>query len=442
MKRLLSVLTAIVVLFSLAACASPVAPEATPLPTAAPESTPAPTPESTPAPTPAPTPEPVFTETTLNETLFSKERVIIRAVGVRFSANYMAYIDLSIENTSGAAVSLKLGGICLNDWQLDGVLQDAEQIAPGETRAATAVVSFLDDPNAAYMNLTSLAGVSLSLSVWNDATGEAVMMQKNFSIALPDAQTTADPSEGATLVYEDNNLAVYLQGIDGTLQHTRALLYKKPGAKWMSVTVDPVYAGYTNIVNRTYIVEAGKYRLLSLDGTEVMTRQNISALQQLDLYLSINQFDGRINRPVTASITDPNVAQTVMSAPDAGPIVYQSELAYVILRNMGLTQFNGHEAVLLDFENITQNYIKTLDITAYPSNPNIIVDGTAYPLMTYCTNAYPTTHGYVLLWPEGAPEGTLTNAASVSVCLKISRINAGHFDPIVDTGNFTIDLAK
>lgn len=442
MKRLLSVLTAIVVLFSFAACASPAEPAATPLPSATPEATLAPTPEPTPEPTPAPTPDPVFTETALDQTLFSKGKVVIRVVAIRFSANYMAYIDLSIENTSAAAISLQLGSICLNDWQVDGTLENAEQIAPGETRAASAVVNFLDDPNAAYRNIASLSGASLSLSVQNDATGEAIMKQRNFSFSIPDAPAASDPSEGATLVYEDNSLAVYLQGIDGTLQHTRALLYKKPGAKWMSVTIDPVYAGYTNILNRSYTVEEGKYRLLSLDGTEVMTRQNITALHQLDLYLSLNLFDGRLNRPVVASIIDPNVAETVMSAPDAGPVVYQSELAYCILRSMGVTEFEGHEAILLDFENVTQNYIKTLDITAYPSNPNIIVDGTSYPLMTYCTNAYPTTHGYLLLWPEDAPEGTLANASSVTVCLKVSRINGGHLDPIVDTGDFTIDLVK
>ena len=426
MKRILSAAAALLLVCSLAACAAAPVTEQTPAPTEA-AATPTATPEPTPEPTPAPTPEPVFTEIALDQTLFSKEKVVIRVVGIRFSANYMTYIDLSVENTSTAAISLKLGGICLNDWQVDGALENAEQIAAGETRAASAVVRFVDDPNAVYQNITSLAGASLSLSVWNDATGEAIMQQKNFSITIPDASPAGDPSEGATLVYEDKSLAVYLQGIDGTLQHTRALLYKKPGAKWMSVMIDPVYAGYTNIVNRSYIVEEGKYRLLSLDGTEVMTRQNITALHQLDLYLSLKLFDGRLNRPVVASLIDPNVQETVMSAPDAGPVVYQSVLSYCILRNMGVTQFDDHEAILLDLENITQNYLKMLDITAYPSDPSILVDGTAYPLMTYCTNAYPATHGYLLLWPEGAPEGTLAGASSVSVCLKVSRINGGAF---------------
>jgi len=440
MKRLLSALTAILVLFSFAACASPAAPAETPLVTATPEATAAPTPEPTAEPTPAPTPEPVFTETTLGETLFKAEKVTVSATGVRFSENYMTYVDLSIQNDSLADVSLLLDGFCLNKWQVDGVLENAVNIPAGETRTASVVVSFVDDPNAVYMNITSVAEVTLGLSMINDADASTMMKRKSFSFAVPDAAPAGDPTQSTQLVYEDNTLSIYLQEIDGTLQHTRALLYKKPNATWMSVKVDPVYAGYTNLVNRTYSVEPGKFRLLALDGTEVMTRQNITALSQLDLYLSLNQYDGRILRPVIATITDPSVAETVMSAPDAGPIVYQSELSYFILRNMGVTEFDGHEAILLDFENITQNYIKPLDLTAYASNPEITIDGTAYPLMTYSTNCYPTTHGYLMLWPEGAPEGTLAGATSVTVGLKIARINGGHLDPIVDTRDFSFNL--
>ena len=440
MKRLLSALLAILVLFSFAACAAPAAPAEVPLATPAPEATQAPTPEPTAEPTPAPTPEPVFTETAMSEKLFSAGKVSVLVTGVRFSENYMTYVDLSIENGSMAAVSVNLGAICLNNWQVDGVLENGAAIAAGETRTATVTVSFTDDPNAVYMNIASVANVTLGLSITDDASGDVLMKQKSFTVPVPDAAPAGDPTTNTQIVYDDNAMTVYLQAIDGTLQHTRAVIYKKPEAKWASVTVDPVYAGYTNIVNRTYAMEAGKYRLLALDGTEVMTRQNITALAKLDLYLSLNQYDGRMNRPVIATITDPNVAETVMVAPDAGPIVYQSELSYFILRNMGVTQFDGHEAILIDFENITQNYKKPLDLTAYASNPEITIDGTAYPLMTYCTNCYPTTHGYLLLWPEGAPEGTLSGATSVTVGLKIARINGGHLDPIVDTRDFSFDL--
>ena len=440
MKRILCAAFALLLALSAAACAAPAVVEETPLPTATPETTAAPTQEPTPEPTPAPTPEPAFTETKIGETIFSAGKIRVSVTGVRHSANYMTYIDLAIENGATEAVSLQLDGLCLGDWQVDGVLENAQNIAAGETRTAQAVVNFTDDPNAVYMNLSSLASVSVDLSMTSDVSGNLLLNQKSFTVALPEASPAADPAEGAALVYEDNNLAIYLQGIDGTLQHTRALLYKKPTAKWMSVTIDPVYAGYTNIVNRTYAVDPGKYRLLALDGTEVMTRENISALHQLDLYLSLNQFDGRLNRPVIASITDPNVAENVLSAPEAGPIVYQSELSYFILRNMGVTQFDGHEAILLDFENITQNYKKPLDLTAYASNPEITIDGTAYPLKTYCTNCYPTTRGYLLLWAEGAPEGTLSAATNVTVGLKISRINGGHLDPIVDTRDFSFNL--
>ena len=435
---------ALILAFSCLACAP--APAATATNTAAEAATAAPseapTPEPTAVPTPAPTPEPVFTETALSEKLFYSNKVTVTATGVRFSPNYMTYIDLSIQNASAASVSLQLEGVCLNDWQVEGVLQDAEQIAADETRTASVVVSFLDNPNATYMNLASLAGFTLDLSIIDDATAKAFGSHLSATYAMPDATAPASPAEGATLVYEDKNLAVYLQGIDGTLQNTRALLYKKPGAKWKSVMVDPVYAGYTNIVNRAYTVDEGKYLLLALDGTEVMTRQNITALSKLDLYLTLTQFDGRLNRPVLATITDPNVAETVANAPDPGPIVYQSDLSYFILRNMGITQFDGHEAILLDFENITQNYIKQLDITAYASNPRFTVDGTVYFLKTYCTNSYPTTHGYILLWADGAPEGTLSAATSIICDLKISRINAGILDPIVDTGMITIPIIK
>lgn len=440
MKRLLSALIAVLVLFSLAACAAPAEAPVAATPEATEAPTPEPTAEPTPVPTPAPTPEPVFTETAMSEKLFSAGKINVIVTGVRFSENYETFIDLSIENGSMAAVTINLGAVCLNSWQVDGVFENGANIAAGETRAATVTVNFVDDPNAAYMGIASIANVTLGLSITDDASGDVIMKQKGFTATVPDAAPAGDPTMGTQMVYDDNGMTVYLQAIDGTLQHTRAVIYKKPEAKWASVTVDPVYAGYTNIVNRTYAMEAGKYRLLALDGTEVMTRQNITALAKLDLYLSLNQYDGRMNRPVIATITDPNVAETVMTAPDAGPIVYQSELSYFILRNMGVTQFDGHEAILIDFENITQNYKKPLDLTAYASNPEITIDGTAYPLMTYCTNCYPTTHGYLLLWPEGAPEGTLSGATSVTVGLKIARINGGHLDPIVDTRDFSFDL--
>ena len=432
-----------ILVFSCLACAPAPAietPEAATAPSVTMEPTAAPTPEPTVVPTPEPTPEPVVVDTAMSEKLFTSNRVTATLTGVHFSENDFVTFDLSINNASAASVSVKLDGTYLNDWQVEGLLADAEQIAGGETRVATVIVNFANDPNAVYRNITALSGFTLDFSVVDDASGKNLASHISSSVVMPDAVAAVSPVESATLVYEDNSVAVYLQGIDGKLQNTRAILYKKPKATWKSVTVDPVYAGYTNIVNQTYTLDTGKYLLLALDGTEVMTRQNITALSQLDLYLTLAQSDGRLNRPVRATITDPNVAETVSNPPDAGPIVYQSELSYFILRNMGVTQYDGHEALLLDFENITQNYLKQLDITAYASNPRITIDGVAYPLLTYCTNCYPTTHGYLLLWADGAPEGTLTNAKSVSVGLKISRINAGRLDPIVDTGNFTIDL--
>ncbi|MPN62779.1 hypothetical protein SDC9_210532 [bioreactor metagenome] len=110
------------------------------------------------------------------------------------------------------------------------------------------------------------------------------------------------------------------------------------------------------------------------------------------------------------------------------------------MRNKGIIEFEGHEAILLDLENTTQNNGTLLNVTASASNPIITIDGTPYPLMTYCTSTYPATHGYLLLWPDGAPEGTLSRATSVTIGLRLSRINGGKLEPILDTQDFSFDL--
>ncbi|HSQ56389.1 MAG TPA: hypothetical protein VLM40_11670, partial [Gemmata sp.] len=92
-----------------------------------------------------------------SEKLFSAGKINVIVTGVRFSENYETFIDLSIENGSMAAVSVNLGAVCLNSWQVDGVLENGANIAAGETRAATVTVNFVDDPNAAYMGIASIA---------------------------------------------------------------------------------------------------------------------------------------------------------------------------------------------------------------------------------------------------------------------------------------------
>ena len=441
MKRFLAVCTLALLALSLSACASASAPaEATAQPTQEAAATAAPTPEPTAEPTPSPTPEPAFVETALSAQLFSRNKVTASVTGIRFSANYAAYIDLSIENGSNVPVSITQNGLYLNDWSVQGVLENADVIAPGEIRAATVNINWVDDPNAVYMNITQISSFGCNLTVSNSDTGELVYDHRGLNVTVPDAAAAANPVEGTELVYEDDDIVVYLQGIDSTLQHVRVILFKQPTAKWKSATVDPVYAGYTNLVNNTYPLDAGKYLLLTLDGSDVFAAQNITDLSELKLYITLNLFDGRLNRPVIATITDPNVAETKLNAPDPGPIVYQSELAYCVLRNMGVVQFQGHEAILLDYENVTQNYIKLLDLTAFPSSTLINIDGTDYTLDMYCTYSFPTTHGYIMLWPDGAPDGTLSGASSATVRLKIARIHAGNLDPIQDTGMFTIDL--
>jgi hypothetical protein len=150
-------------------------------------------------------------------------------------------------------------------------------------------------------------------------------------------------------------------------------------------------------VNQTYTLDTGIYLLLALDGTEVMTRQNITALSQLDLYLTWHRAtEGSIVLFAQPSLTRRcrDGIKPAGCRPDCLP-----KRAFLLhsAQTWCVTQYDGHEALLLDFENITQDYINSWIFTAYASNPRITNDGTAYTLMTYCTNCYPTTHGYLLL---------------------------------------------
>jgi len=440
LKRILALSLAALLALSLFACAKAPAPAEESAAPAEAAATATPTPEPTAVPTPSPTPEPVFVETQLTQELFSRNKVSASVTGIHFSANYEAIVDLSITNGSADPVSVTQSGLFLNNWAVQGIVENAETIAPGETRAANIVVSWVDDPSAVYMNISQVSAFACDLVVTNASTGEVIDEHRALSVAIPDAAPISNPVEGAEKLFEDENFAVYLQGIDDTLQHVRVILYKQPTAKWKSVTVDPVYAGYTNLVNNTYPLEQGIYLLLALDGSEVFAARNITSLKELKLYVSLNYFDGRLDRPVIVSIPDPNVTETKIDAPDPGPIVYQSKLAYCILRYSGIIQFEGHEAILLDYENVTQNYIKLLDLTAFPISPLINIDGTDYPLDMHCTYSFPNSHGSIILWAKDAPEGTLANASSATVRLNITRIHAGHFDPIQDTSMFTIDL--
>lgn len=441
LKRIRFVFVAALLALSLAACAAPAAPaEETGAPVSEATASPAAAPEPTVEPTPSPTPEPVFTEIPLSQELFSRNKVIASVTGIRFSANYETIVDLSITNNSTVPVTIAQSGLFLNRWAVQGVVENAEAIAPNETRAATITINWVDDPGAVYMNIAQVSSFVCSLVVTNADTGEVIDEHRALNVAIPDAAPVSNPVEGAEKLFEDDNFAVYLQGIDDTLQHVRVILYKQATAKWKSVTVDPVYAGYTNLINQTYPLEQGTYLLLALDGSEVFAARNITSLSELKLYLSLNYFDGRLDRPVIVTIPDPKVTETQINAPDPGPIVYQSKLAYCVLRYSGIVQFDGHEAILLDYENVTQNYIKLLDLTAFPISPLINIDGTDYTLDMHCTYSFPNSHGSILLWATDAPEGTLANAGSATVRLNITRIHAGHFDPIQDTGMFTIDL--
>ncbi len=173
MKRFLAVCMLTLLALSLFACASASAPaEATAQPTQEAVATAAPTPEPTAEPTPSPTPEPAFIETALTAQLFSRNKVTAIVTGIRFSANYATYIDIAIENGSNVPVSVTPNGLYLNDWSVQGVLENADAIAPGETRAATVNINWVDDPNAVYMNITQISSFGCNRGVSTSVTGD------------------------------------------------------------------------------------------------------------------------------------------------------------------------------------------------------------------------------------------------------------------------------
>ena len=109
MKRILSVFVVALLALSLAACAAPAAPaEETGAPVSEATASPAATPEPTAEPTPSPTPEPVFTDISLSQDLFSRNKVMASVTGIRFSANYEAIVNLSITNNSTVPVTIAL----------------------------------------------------------------------------------------------------------------------------------------------------------------------------------------------------------------------------------------------------------------------------------------------------------------------------------------------
>ena len=227
LKRILSLTLAALLALSLAACTKAPAPA---VESAAPAveavATPSPTPEPTAEPTPSPTPEPVFVDTSVNQELFSRNKVTASVTGIHFSANYELIVDLSITNNSTDPVTVAQSGLFLNNWAVQGIVENAESIAAGETRAANIVVSWVDDPNAVYMNITQVSAFACDLVVTNASTGEVIDEHRALSVEIPDAAPIPNPVEGAEKLFEDDNFAVYLQGIDDTLQHVRVIVYK------------------------------------------------------------------------------------------------------------------------------------------------------------------------------------------------------------------------
>lgn len=443
MKRMLFALFALTILFC-AACAAPeVLPAPTPHPTEALSAEKATDPviEPTPTlePTPSPTPEPTLTTLSLQKEIFLRAGVSVTACDIQYAAGYLLSLTLLIENTSAQTVSVSVERAYINDFLVTSALDGAESIQPAETREATLTVPQMGGEALAAFGQTDFAALSLNLTL-KDKDGKEVYTQRGILLENP-ATTMSKPVLQA--VYEDDTLAVYIPGgTDYTLERFCAAICKKEGARWTGVRIDPVYAGYTHMINETYALDAGKYAPLLLDAGDIYAQYGVTQLGQMRLYLSLCFSGGRVNRPITATISDPNgLSDVVESREDTRPIVYQTKLAYALLRYDGIVEYDGHRAIRLDFENITQNYIKLLDITAYPSDPDLTIDGKTYRLSTDCTYAFPTTHGCILLWSDDIAGGIPENASVVTVRLKIARLNAGRLDPIEDTGYFDIPLS-
>jgi hypothetical protein len=81
----------------------------------------------------------------------------------------------------------------------EGVLQDAGHIAAGETRAASVVINFVDNPNAAYLGISSLAGFSLDFSIVDDAWGNQRQASWRIRFSAGCGDSCFLPAENASL---------------------------------------------------------------------------------------------------------------------------------------------------------------------------------------------------------------------------------------------------
>ncbi|MEG1524906.1 MAG: hypothetical protein RR297_06660 [Clostridia bacterium] len=410
-----------------AATASPVA-------TVIPESTPAP--ESTPEPTPIPIP---VLEVNLNSTMLSRQNgITITGTSLSYAINSALSATLGVENGSTKDITLRLSALTVNNWKVGGTLDEDCTIAAGETGKAIILVSDVDKPLFAAMQIDEIVTMSCTFSIYQAGT-DKLMQEQVVTLTNPEADATDSFIPGTTVLLDNQNLKIILQAADENLRNVQLYMEKKPSAYWTTCCIAPICGGYTGYLNPIVSMNKGARILVLLDNSAIFERHGIEALSTMDLYITLKT-SSKIDNSIQLTIENPaQTEEQIQVAEDVSPIVFQDK--YSILRYKGIDNtIFGKDVILIDLENVTQTYIKTMEIVAYPAHATIQLDGVTYSLDSYCTYSYPCTHGWLMLWPTDAPEGALQNATSASVKLKLSRFRSGHLDPVTDTGWFDITL--
>lgn len=458
MKKCLALICVLLMTCSFA-CAKAPAPEAEAVPVAdTPAPTQAPTPEPTPEPTPSPTPAPVVEEISLNEQVLRRQEMEVTVTALRFSKNYTIEADLSITNLTKGPVSVALPAhiifgvndagealaantaATVNGWTVSAVLSGAESIPSMETQTCTLTVQNADTELFSRMEISSLSTIGMTLFVSNPDSGKD-LGSYDVLIENPEAdlsETDAFVADGEVLL-DNRNMKVILLGADEAFSNIRLYLEKKKTGSFATVSIDPMFGGFTNTVNNKVSMYKNSRMLYDIDGSQIMYSHGIEHLSDMDIYLTF-EYANKIDRAIKLHVANPTYTDSTISTVEIdAPIIYQDQ--YCVLKNLGVDSAAlGREVLLIDYENITQTYIKTLDLTVQPAYGTCTVDGAEYPLGTYCTYCYPYTHGYMMLWPVGAPEGTLSGAKEITLRLYITRIHSGHYDPVSGTGTITIPL--
>ena len=368
----------------------------------------------------------------------SLEAVLTVTNSSRFTVNLVLppFIYHGAEENGDYAVVQRRAAV--NGWSTEAHVENAERLMPSETREITVVFDGIDTERFEAMHIDAIHSLLITLNAEEVDSGKTVgSVVAKANLSTPNRMTAYVP-EG-TQILDNKNLKILILDHSEDYSFLRLYLQKKDTGSFTNVSLDPVIGGYTDYINDKVSLEKGTAALYDLDISPILSRHNISAFSEIDLYLTF-EYASKIDRAICTKIQVPGEAETVMDFdPEVGPIIFQDE--YCILRYIGIDHDAlGRDAILIDFENITQTYIKTLDLTVIPGYKLMELDGKEYPIAVYPTYCWPYTHGYMLIWPEGAPEGTLASASSAMVWLRITRIHSGHLDPVKSTGHLTFDL--